>query len=206
MKIKFEASQAKNSRFFLDEVMVSKPTVSISAAKYATLCLPFNFTVPTGVTAYTAKVNDEQNFVNITAIDEDAVIPANMGIIISGEAGTYTFTGSAATPSSLGDNDLKGVTEDTELEEGDYILALDGGVVKFCPIDLSGTDKVLAANKAYLKLSSSSPALGIRVNDATGIRTIEAQAVNQYFDLMGRKVQNPERGIYILNGKKVYVK
>ena len=206
LKIKFEASQAKNSRFFLDEVMVSKPTVSISAAKYATLCLPFNFTVPTGVTAYTAKVNDEQNFVNITAIDEDAVIPANMGIIISGEAGTYTFTGSAATPSSLGDNDLKGVTEDTELEEGDYILALDGGVVKFCPIDLSGTDKVLAANKAYLKLSSSSPALGIRVNDATGIRTIEAQAVNQYFDLMGRKVQNPERGIYILNGKKVYVK
>ena len=180
---------------------------TISDAKYATLCLPFNFTVPEGVTAYTAKVDYEKNFVNITAVAEEGdVIPAGMGIIISGEPGSYTFTGTTDDATVSNDsNDLVGVTEDTELTGG-YILALDddGTTIKFFQIDPDYNE--LGAYKAYLDYSGSANALGIRVNDATGIRAIEAQAVNQYFDLMGRKVQNPERGIYILNGKKVYVK
>ena len=36
------------------------------------------------------------------------------------------------------------------------------------------------------------------------VREVEAVANGQYFDLQGRKVQNPVKGqIYILNGKKV---
>jgi hypothetical protein len=29
---------------------------------------------------------------------------------------------------------------------------------------------------------------------------------NEYFDLQGRKVANPTKGLYIVNGKKVVIK
>ena len=180
-------------------------TAPISDAKYATLCLPFNYTVPEDVTAYTGEATND----GVTLTPIEGVIPANTGVIIYSETpGTYTFTGSAETPATIGKNDLVGVTETTTIPEGSYILALDtDDTAKFFEIDPK--DNELAAYKAYLAIPEGvtpSKALAIRRGDATGIRTIEAQAVNQYFDLMGRKVQNPERGIYILNGKKVYVK
>lgn len=40
-----------------------------------------------------------------------------------------------------------------------------------------------------------------------GIETVTGDAENEaIYDLMGRKVENPQRGIYIVNGKKVLVK
>lgn len=178
---------------------------SISSAKYATLCLPFSFTVPEGVTAYTAEATDDG--VTLTAID--GVVPANTGVILYSEtAGTYTFTGSAETPATLGTNNLVGVTEATAVPEGSYILALDtDNTAKFFEID--PTDNTLAANKAYLTIPSGvtpSKTLAIRRGDATGIENIKETKQAVYIDLMGRKVANPTPGIYILDGKKVLVK
>lgn len=180
--------------------------VPISTAKYATLCLPFSFTVPTGVTAYTGAATNAG--VTLTAID--GVVPANTGVILYSEtAGTYTFTGSAETPATLGTNNLVGVTAATTVPEGSYILALDNtdNTAKFFEID--PTDNTLAANKAYLTIPSGvtpSKALAIRRGDATGIENIKKTEQAVYIDLMGRKVANPTPGIYILDGKKVLVK
>ncbi|MBO7280004.1 MAG: hypothetical protein J6V00_02450, partial [Bacteroidaceae bacterium] len=45
------------------------------------------------------------------------------------------------------------------------------------------------------------------IDDITNVEEIEAVAEdNIYYDLSGRRVENPTKGIYILNGKKVYVK
>ena len=42
----------------------------------------------------------------------------------------------------------------------------------------------------------------------TGIEEIGEQktADKEIYDLQGRKVENPDKGIYIINGKKVFVK
>jgi hypothetical protein len=76
------------------------------------------------------------------------------------------------------------------------------------------TSGTLAANKAYLKLSSSSPArLSIVFNDddseTTGVLDVQkhtTQSDNVYYNLRGMQVDKPTKGLYIMNGKKVIVK
>ena len=71
----------------------------------------------------------------------------------------------------------------------------------------------LAAGKCWIELpksaSSNARALNIVFEDemATGISTIEAAAENDaYYTIDGRRVAQPTKGIYIVNGKKVVVK
>ena len=73
----------------------------------------------------------------------------------------------------------------------------------------SGT---LAAGKCYLDVSSSSPSsapsLFIGVN-TTGIEEIETQDTRKdypFYDLSGRKISHPTKGLYIVNGKKIAIK
>lgn len=69
-----------------------------------------------------------------------------------------------------------------------------------------------AAHKGYLLVSKSSGArefvsLG---SDVTGIKELKSSKMkelsSEYYDLQGRRVLNPTKGLYIVNGKKVIVK
>jgi hypothetical protein len=46
------------------------------------------------------------------------------------------------------------------------------------------------------------------VEGTTGLENVKVEIVDNdvYYDLSGRRVENPTKGIYIKNGKKVYVK
>ena len=101
------------------------PVVStLTDADYATFCLPYNATIPDGLTAYTATDNDES--VKLTA-KEGGKIAAGEGVVLHGEAGTYTFVATAEDVSSTAGNQMVGVTEDTELNASDnaYLLTRD---------------------------------------------------------------------------------
>ena len=48
---------------------------------------------------------------------------------------------------------------------------------------------------------------GLGGGDGTGIESVTSNnSVGGIYDLQGRKVENPEKGIYIVNGKKILVK
>ena len=47
---------------------------------------------------------------------------------------------------------------------------------------------------------------GVLWKDNTGINTPKSEQTNVYYDLQGRKVTNPVRGIYIKDGRKVAIK
>ena len=73
----------------------------------------------------------------------------------------------------------------------------------------------IPGNKAFLVLTSTeaqakSFVLEFEDGETTGIETIEGTKQNTedgvYYDLQGRRVENPTRGVYIVNGKKVVIK
>ena len=181
------------------------PVVStLTDAGYATFCLPYNATVPEGLTAYTATDNGE--FVKLTA-KEGGKIAAKEGVVLKGDEGTYTFVATEGSVSPTAGNQMVGVTKDTEFTEADnaYMLTRkkDDGSIAF---RLLKTNYTLGANKAYLKVDGSAntreliPA--IWDDNATGIeKTTENNATNIIYNLAGQKLTRAQKGIYIINGK-----
>ena len=113
----------------------------------------------------------------------------------------FTFTGTYSRLSS------------EQLPQGEGYYALSGGVWQPVAADAS-----LGAFRFYLKVDSRSGvnamqgnAIRMRVigedgeeDDATGIDTSEFndQKSELIFDLQGRRVENPTKGVYIVNGVK----
>lgn len=84
-------------------------------------------------------------------------------------------------------------------------------------IPVTNESNSLAAMRWYMKIEAKNSAAqasrpaNIRVKEiggTTDIQAIEPAETNNgtYYDLSGRPVENPTRGIYILNNKKIFVK
>ena len=106
-------------------------------------------------------------------------------------------------------NMLVGVTEATTIgkTDGDKTnLVLSNGA--FHPTS-GGT---IGANKAYLQVPTSALAaremLSIDFSEETGIRPTLSPSLNggEWYDLQGRKVAQPTKGLYINNGKKYVIR
>ncbi len=179
--------------------------LKISAAGYATANYPFAVTIPSGVKAYTGKL--EGNEVVLTQVAA-TVLPANTPVVLEAAEGTYNFAiayDNADAP--LADNDLIGANAPATVAASDnaYILANVDGVVKFYL--LSQETRTLQANKAHVVVpaSAGSQAFALNFGGVTGIESVEAADANApVYDLSGRKVANPAKGgVYIKNGKKI---
>lgn len=180
--------------------------ISLTNAGYATFCLPYDATIPEGLTAYTANDNGES--VKLTAI-ESGKIAAGEGVVIHGKAGTYTFVATAEDVSSTAGNQMVGVTEETELNASDnaYLLTRDKNTQAIAFRKLA-TTYTLGANKAYLKLENNARNLISVVWDdnATGIYDLsEKEEVENgaIYNLAGQKLMRTQKGINIINGKLV---
>jgi hypothetical protein len=182
--------------------------ISLTNAGYATFCLPYDATIPEGLTAYTANDNGES--VKLTDI-KSGKIAAGEGVVLKGEEGTYTFVATAEDVSATAGNQMAGVTEDTPLTSADnaYMLTRkkEDGSIAF---RLLKADYTLGANKAYLKASNTAnireliPALWD--DNATGIDNIakdEVTATGAIYNLAGQKLMRAQKGINIINGKLV---
>ena len=76
----------------------------------------------------------------------------------------------------------------------------------------NGTQIKAAAHKCYLRVSTASGAKSSYVfgDEATGISQLENGAINienaAIYNLNGQRVNNAQKGIYIVNGKKIVIK
>jgi len=136
------------------------------------------------------------------------VIGDGTGYILEGTAGaTYNLPVVASAPSYVGLNKLYGSGDTPSSVEANTKYVLYNG--KFCLF--TGTE--IPAHKAYLDASEVPDAsaneltLNFGDDDATAIKNIKVGTEdNIYYDLQGRRVLYPTKGLYIVNGKKVIVK
>ena len=180
-------------------------TMSISDAKYSTFIAPFDVEIPTGVEV--AKITGVEGNV----LTEEAVtgsIPANTPVVLYSETPvSETFSGlSLATADSYKVGYLTGVYTDTEVQAGNYVLVRkkDTGHVGFYLV--GETLPTIKANSCYLTVDGSAAPM-FSLERGEGTTSIEdAELTNEnvvIYDLAGRRVEKMEKGIYIVNGRKV---
>lgn len=164
-----------------------------------------------GLTAYAAKYDQTSDAVALTQVKR---VAAHTGLILKGEAGrTYTL------PILNSNEDALDAVTDNQLvdcvdalwstgRDKDYFLS-NGEFVK------STNNGWALPGKSYLYISSGRPNKSespLRVyvdNTATAINGITTNPVvkdEAYYNLQGVKVQRPQHGVFIHNGKKVVLK
>ena len=147
--------------------------------------------------------------------------PAGTGLLLQGTAGV-TYQVPYATQTGYYINLLHGLTQDTQVsptagDQTNFLLGKKNGVTTFYRVAQTGT---VSAGKAYLQLPTSvvGDLTGSRVmrivadDETTGIS--EALPLNDngemkndnVYDLQGRRVTKPTRGLYIVNGRMVVIK
>ena len=176
------------------------------------------FVVPSGLTVSAVSVTEGK--LVVTDYAEGDVVKANTGVMVSAtSAGDKTITLSAETGTEKAGNLLKpsgdaGITAanmnvaDTKF----YRLTMHNGTdIGFWWGAADGAAFDLAANKAYLAVptGAGAPSMLWFDNGSTGVDEVKGkmeEVRGDFFDLQGRKVANPTKGLYIVNGKKVVIK
>ncbi len=183
--------------------------LTVSDAGVATLYLDYSVAIPEvegmGDVMYVSDVVGRS--LVLTKVENN--IPAHTGVIVYAQPGTYTFTSSTTHVDACANSRLSGVTEDTPTADIDgtvYTLSVgknqgDIGFRKF-------VGETLAANKAFLVRNESNEVnffnFGID-DELTGISTTVQNVDDEsaiIYDLQGRRVTSPTKGIYIVNGQK----
>lgn len=193
---------SKTCRFTAITVGYKKFDLKVSDAGYATLCLPFNATVPASATVYTGKYNSNGT-VTLSEV-ESHKIKAGEGYIVAHE-GTHTFYITSDEVETPENNNLKGVTERTLLHKDDniYILANQDDVVGFYKL---GKDAYLGVNKAYLQVPADEVRAFVGFGDdtETGINSIDALPMRDGKFLKDGKIIIVKNGMkYNANGLRL---
>ncbi len=186
---------------------VSIPMTTVGNYTYTTLGLPFGVALPDNVKAYILKV--ENDYAVPYEISE---VPAGEGVLLRGTSSSVTSATLTikdnASAITIGNKLVPTYVDITSARvegSGEYILGNGSEGLGFYK---RGTGKI-GANKAYLDLGSDiSGVKGFILNfDEDAIKSLDSVSDDKsVYDLSGRRVAQPTRGLYIVNGKKVLIK
>ena len=193
--------------------------VAISSAGYSTLYYDLPLVVPEGIEAAIVSVSDDQLNIDY-CYPAGSVIPAETGVLLRGEEGRYVFNLTDEDGTTYAGNQLRGTLTDALTDEGGtaYKLAVgEDGLPGFYLGEPDGGRFVNQAYKAYLVLNEGQLVRGFNFDDAvsTGVGSNNLTSGEDnagknlpVYDAQGRRVgkQKLMPGVYIMNGKKVFIK
>ena len=150
----------------------------------------------------------------------EGIVPAHTGAVLMGEAKTYNFIPSISYGTAVEGNMLVGFeaadnkaesTKDVDLaaDYTTYVLATkakEEDVEEKVGFYRKDNGFEVYNNKAYLKVpATTAKSISLRFEGSTDIDNSEITIQNSelIYDLQGRRVLTPTKGVYIVGGKKV---
>ena len=169
-------------------------------------------------TIYKGAVSD--NKVLLTAVDD---IPAGNAVILKSTASPITLTLTSATTADFTGNDLLGTDTEIVPPANTFCMAKGQNGVGF--YQYSSTNGNIPAHRAYLIIPEGGGGTHVRRfygfdednGEATAIDPLTSDLIpltsDSWYDLQGRQIVNGKSvngnlqpGMYIVNGKKVFIK
>ena len=205
------------NKFFIDEIsIISEDFITIGSTGYATLYYSGRATkIPTGLTAYTMKVENGK-IVKSRAYSEGETLPKATAVILRGKPGKYNLDTSTEEGTTDNNNQLKGsdTKANTTGNDGDYFFYMlankDGEGVGFYWGAKNGAAFLNGEHKAYLAIpktdtygSAAKPCYVFAEDAATAIgKTNGNETKPASYTLDGRLCPRGAKGIVISNGRK----
>ncbi|MBQ9672871.1 MAG: hypothetical protein IJV34_08480 [Prevotella sp.] len=200
-------------------ITTTSPTVPVTLGTngYTTFACPrpLDLTaanLPTGLKAYKAAVYGDK--VKFTEINQ--AVQANTGMLLEGEAGeTYDIPVAESGAAPDGNEFLVNSVGGTFPADANYTYyGLMKNTLTFGTFEPDSV--AIPTNKAYLKVADVGGearqlvcVFGDDESETTAIRSVGVQTNRngrQYYDLQGRRVANPTKGVYVVDGKKLIVR
>lgn len=177
------------------------------------------FALPEGLTAYTIHANNGA-LIKGRTYKGDQILPANQAMIIEGLQGLYLLKEASTSEVADSENLLRGSDVRQSIEAASpnqklYKLSIaeweDISSLGFYWDNETGDRIVNRPHKAYLAFTQSPTStlhfISMPAPITMGITAIQQVYKNDViYNLSGQKVTRPVSGIYIINGKKVYLK
>ena len=209
-RVIYRADEAGMIGFELDKgnavtaVNIYDVPVSITTEKeYVTYVTDraLDFSEVSGLTAYVVSAVSALS----ATLTQVTTVPANIGIILEGTAGSSYNVPVIASADAPETNLLKAAVTATEVGANEVYILKDG---EFRLVNAAST---VPAGKAYLPKPAASEARALTIEiggKTTGISKVEASVAEgaEIYNMIGQRVAQPAKGLYIVNGKKVIVK
>ncbi len=191
---------ATDGNSWVIELAESVP-VTFNEQGYAAVQYPFAVQLPDGVSAYDLSIINETNDA-VTIARTGNVVPANTPVFLKGEtSAALTIVPAAAeavvaeTVTTLQGTLMPATVENAFVLSGNQLVPAEGNV---------------PANSAYyVSTEGDTSPKTIGGDITTGINELNTDATvadGAIYDLQGRRVSRVTKGLYIINGKKVFVK
>ena len=165
-----------------------------------------NYQAPTGTEVYAITLSNGK--LTMTQI-ADGIVKSGLAVVLKAKTGSLTMTKTETTGSFQGTSSLNGtLTEINGNANGNiYVLNTGSKGAGFYKLAENGT---VPANKAYLVYDGAAGARDYFLFDETTAicaPLVNSEEVNsEVYDLQGRRVKTPTKGVYIVNGRKVVIK
>lgn len=189
-------------------------TVSVPEYLFATVVTEAEVTIPEGVDVYIVKVNENSapaaaanrapiHDENLELVALTGVIPANTPVLIRAREGEYTFDHHVEYGSEVGENHLAVAGENETADGKHFTIGLNDKIVGFRKV---AEGETLPSGSVYLSAPNASKEFYplFDLTD-TGVESVAADSDESeiIYNLAGQRLNGKQKGIIIVNGKKV---